>query len=67
MFRQDRQVIISPLGILWVIAVCIRKTGQMTHAPADEIAVALKVAVFAAGGAKDFCIGHSDGWLFRHD
>ena len=29
--------------------------------------VALKVAVFAAGGAKDFCIGHSDGWLFRHD
>lgn len=25
------------------------------------------LAVFAAGGTKDFCIGHSDGWLFRHD
>ena len=29
MFRQDRQIIISPLGILGIIAVCIRKTGQM--------------------------------------
>ena len=33
--RQDRQVIISPLGILGVIAVCICKPGQMAHAPAD--------------------------------
>ena len=45
MLRQDRQVTISPLGVLGVIAVCIRKTGQMAHAPADTPAVALQIPV----------------------
>ena len=45
MLRQNRQVIISPLGVLGVIAVCIRKTGQMAHAPADTPAVALQIPV----------------------
>ena len=39
----------------------------MTHAPADEIAVALKVAVLTVGGTKNFGIGHGDGRFFRHD
>ena len=45
MFRQDRQVIISPLGVLGVIAICVRKTCQMAHAPADTPAVALQIPV----------------------
>ena len=45
MLRQNRQVIISPLGILGVIAVCIRKPGQMPHAPADTPAIALQIPV----------------------
>ena len=49
MLRQDRQVIISPLGILGVIAVCIRKTGQVAHAPADTPAVALQIPVLTDG------------------
>ena len=51
MFRQDRQIIISPLGILWVIAVCIRKTGQVAHAPADTPTVALQIPVLTDGCA----------------
>ena len=51
MFRQDRQIIISPLGILGIIAVCIRKTGQMTHAPADTPAVTLQIPVLTDGCA----------------
>ena len=51
MFRQDRQVIISPLGILGVIAVCICKTGQMTYTPADTPAVALQIPVLTDGCA----------------
>ena len=49
--RQNRQVIISPLGILGVIAVCIRKTGQVAHAPADTPAVALQIPVLTDGCA----------------
>ena len=53
MLRQNRQVIISPLGILGVIAVCICKTGQMAHAPADTPAVALQIPVLT-GGCTDY-------------
>ena len=67
LLRQDGQVCDAPLDVLGIVDIGRSKFHQMTHAPADEIAVALKVAVFAAGCAKDFCIGHSDGWLFRHD
>ena len=67
LLRQDGQISDTPLDVLSIVNIGWSQLHQMTHAPADEIAVALKVAVFAAGGAKDFCIGHSDGWLFRHD
>ena len=48
MFRQDRQIIISPLGILGVIAVCICKTGQMAYAPADTPTVTLQIPVLTS-------------------
>jgi len=49
MLRQNRQVIISPLGILGIITVCIRKTGQMAHAPADTPAVTIQIPVLTSG------------------
>ena len=51
MLRQNRQVIISPLGILGIITVCIRKTGQMAYAPADTPAVTLQISVLTDGCA----------------
>ena len=67
LLRQDGQVGNAPLDELFIVDIGWSQFYQVPHAPADEIAVALKVAIFAAGCAKDFCIGHSDGWLFRHD
>ena len=67
LFRQDGQVCNAPLDVLFIVDIGRGKFHQMTNAPAYQIAVALKVAILTAGGTKDFCIGHSDGWLFRHD
>ena len=67
LLRQDGQVCNAPLDVLSIVNIGWSQLHQMTHAPADEIAVALKVAILTAGGTKDFCIGHSDGWLFRHN
>ena len=39
----------------------------MTNAPADKIAVALKVAVLTVGGTEDFSVSHGNGRLFRYD
>ena len=39
----------------------------MTNAPADEIAVALKVAVLPVGGTEDFGVGHGNRGLFCYD
>ena len=65
--RQNGQVCNALLDISGIVDIRRCQLYQMPHAPAHQIAVTLKVAVFAAGSAKDFCIGHSDGWLFRHD
>ena len=67
LLRQDGQVGNAPLDELFIVDIGRGKFHQMTNAPAHQIAVSLKVAVFAAVYAKDFCIGHSDRWLFCHD
>ena len=67
LLRQDGQVCNAPLDVLGIVDIGRSKLHQMTHAPAYQITVALKVAILTAGGTKDFCIGHSDGWLFRHN
>ena len=64
---QNRQVGHTPFNVLFIVYVGWSKFHQMPHAPAYQIAVALQITVFAAGRTEDFCIGHSDGWLFRHD
>ena len=67
LLRQDGQVCDAPLDVFGIINIGRCQFHQMTNAPADEIAVALKVAVLPVGRTENFCIGHSDGWLFRHD
>ena len=66
MLRQDRQVIISPLGVLGVITVCIRKPGQMAHAPADTPAVSFQIPVLT-GRCTDYRSQTlSNGWFFSN-
>ena len=65
-FGGNKQVIISPLGILGVIAVCICKPGQMAHAPADTPAVSLQIPVLTGG-----CTNHRrqtlcNRWFFSN-
>ena len=67
LLRQDGQVCDAPLDILGIVDIGRSQLHQMTNAPADKIAVALKVAVLPVGRTENFCIGHSDGWLFHHD
>ena len=67
LLRQDGQICNVPLDVFGIVDIGRRKLNQMPHAPAYQIAVALKVAILTAGGTKDFCIGHSDRWLFCHD
>ncbi len=64
MLRQDRQVIISPLGVLGVIAVCIRKTGQMAHTPADTPAVTLQIPVLTGSCADHRSQTMGNRWFF---
>jgi len=66
-FRQDGQICDAPLDVLGIVDIGRRKLNQMPHAPAYQIAVALKVAILTAGCTEDFGIGHCDGWFFRHD
>ena len=43
------------------------KLHQMTHAPAYQITVALKVAVLTVGGTEDFGVGHGNRGLFCYN
>ena len=67
LLRQDGQICDTPLDVLGIVDIGRSKFHQMTNAPAYQIAVPFKVAILTADGTEDFCIGHSDGWLFRHD
>ena len=67
LLRQDGQVCDAPLDILGIVDIRRSQFHQMTHTPAHQIAVALKVAVLTAGGTEDFGVGHGNRWLFRHD
>ena len=67
LFRQNGQICNAPLDVLGIVDIGWSQLYQMPNTPAYQIAVALQITVLTAGGTKDFCIGHSDGWLFRHD
>ena len=53
LLRQDGQVCDAPLDILGIVDVGRCQFHQVPHAPADEITVALKVAVLTVGGTED--------------
>ena len=67
LLRQDGQVCNAPLDVLGIVDVGRCQFHQVPHAPAYQIAVALKVAVLTSGGTEDFGIGHGDGRFLRHD
>ena len=67
LLRQDGQVCNAPLDVLGIIHIGRSQFHQVPHAPADEIAVALKVAVLTAGGTEDFSVSYGNGRLFRYD
>ena len=52
--RQNRQVIITPLGVVRVIGGGIGQPGQVPQAPGHQPAVALQVSV-SAGGSPQYC------------
>ena len=66
-FRQDGQICDTPLDVLGIVDVGRCKLYQMTNAPAYQIAVALQITVLTAGSTEDFCVGHSDRWLFCYN
>ena len=43
MIRQNRKIIIPPLGIFFVIDFRLRKFHQMPYTPADKVAIALHI------------------------
>ena len=57
----------APLDVLGIVDIGWSQFYQVPHAPAYQIAVALKVAVLTAGGTEDFGVSHGNGRLFRHD
>ena len=67
LLRQDGQICDAPLDVLGIVNIGWSQLHQMTHAPADEIAVALKVAVLTVGGTEDFSVGHGNRGLFCYN
>ena len=67
LLRQDGQICDTPLDVFGIVDVGRCQFHQVPHAPAYQIAVALKVAVLTAGGTEDFGVGHGNRRLFRHD
>ena len=66
-FRQNGQICDTPLDVFGIVDIGRGQFYQVPHAPADEIAVALKVAVLPVGRTENFCIGHGHRGLFCHD
>ena len=66
-FRQDGQICDAPLDVFGIVDIGRSKLHQMTHAPAYQITVALKVAVLTVGGTEDFGVGHGNRGLFCYN
>ena len=54
LLRQYGQICDTPLDVFGIVDVGRCQFHQVPHAPAYQIAVALKVAVLTAGGTEDF-------------
>ena len=62
---QDGQIVIAPLGVLFIVHIRARQLRQMPVAPAYKVAVSRKIAVVAFGRAQHGGDGLGDGGLFR--
>ena len=62
---QDGQIVIAPLGVLFIVHIRVGKLRQMPIAPAHKVAVSRKIAVVAFGRAQHGGDGLGDGGLFR--
>ena len=62
---QDGQIVIAPLGVLFIVHIRARQLRQMPEAPAYKVAVSRKIAVVAFGRAQHGGDGLGDGGLFR--
>ena len=62
---QDGQIVIAPLGVLFIVHIRAGKLRQMPVAPAYKVAVSRKIAVVAFGRAQHGGDGLGDGGLFR--
>ena len=62
---QDGQIVIAPLGVLFIVHIRARQLRQMPEAPAYKVAASRKIAVVAFGRAQHGGDGLGDGGLFR--
>ena len=62
---QDGQIVIAPLGVLFIVHIRARQLRQMPEAPAYKVAVSRKIAVVAFDRAQHGGDGLGDGGLFR--
>ena len=67
LLRQDGQICDAPLDVFGIVDIGRSQFYQVPHAPADEIAVTLQIAILSIGCTEDFGVGHGNGRLFRHD
>ena len=67
LLRQDGQVCNAPLDVFGIVDIGRCQLYQMTHAPAYQITVALKVSILTFGGTENLGVGHGYGRFFRHD
>ena len=63
---QDGQIVIAPLGVLFIVHIRAGKLRQMSEAPAYKVAASRKIAVVAFGRAQHGGDGLGDGGLFRN-
>ena len=62
---QDGQIVIAPLGVLFIVHIRAGKLRQMPVAPAYKVAVSRKIAIVAFGRAQHGGDRLGDGGLFR--
>ena len=62
---QDGQIVIAPLGVLFIVHIRARQLRQMPEAPAYNAAVSRKIAVVPLLCAQHGGDGLGDGGLFR--
>ena len=64
--RNDGKIVVSPLGVFFIVGVGIGKFSQMTEAPGHDIITPLDVAVLAVFCTENRSDRHSHGGFFSN-